>query len=356
MDVIALAQFGIHYAVATLGTSVGQPHLEALFRRVDQVIFCFDGDSAGRKAAFRGLEAALPMMEDGRQVRFLFLPEGEDPDTLIRDKGEAHFEHLLDTATPLEDFLFKELGDGIDESTMEGKARLSKVIAPFISMIPEGVFRALLYQSLADRTAIDVESLKRLREPPREPAVEMPPDTGDRMGEEGFPGYEALDDYDSFASTQRQPLPAAGQDSIVNETALLSRALGLITLNPALAISLDLNGLDSIDTEDAKLLRAVCLHVRENPDMTTPSLLGYWMGTPEGEKLSAYAASEVIDEKGMQAQLTAVIEKVARDREIGILRKRAHELKSVAYTELSDKQKRELVALTQAIREKSRRG
>ena len=352
MDVIALAQFGIHYAVATLGTSVGQPHLEALFRRVDQVIFCFDGDSAGRKAAFRGLEAALPMMEDGRQVRFLFLPEGEDPDTLIREKGEAHFEHLLDTATPLEDFLFKELGDGIDEATMEGKARLSKVIAPYISMIPEGVFKALLYQSLADRTAIDVESLKRLREP----AIEMPADTGETMDDEGFPGYEALDDYDSFAATQRNPLPTSGQDNIVNETALLSRALGLITLNPALAISLDLSGLDSIDSEDAKLLRAVCLHIRENPDMTTPSLLGYWMGTPEGEKLSAHAASEVIDEKGMQAQLSAVIDKVARDREISILRKRADELKSVSYTELSDEQKRELVALTQTIRNKSGRG
>lgn len=356
MDVIALAQFGIHYAVATLGTSVGQPHLEALFRRVDQVIFCFDGDSAGRKAAFRGLEAALPMMEDGRQVRFLFLPEGEDPDTLIREKGEAHFEHLLDTATPLEDFLFKELGDGIDEATMEGKARLSKVIAPYISMIPEGVFKALLYQSLADRTAIDVESLKRLREPAREPAIEMPADAGETMDDEGFPGYEALDDYDSFAATQRDPLPTSGQDTIVNETALLSRALGLITLNPALATSLDLSGLDSIDSEDAKLLRAVCLHIRENPDMTTPSLLGYWMGTPEGEKLSAYAASEVIDEKGMQAQLTAVIDKVARDREIGILRKRADELKSVSYTDLSDEQKRELVTLTQTIREKSGRG
>jgi DNA primase len=356
MDVIALAQFDIHYAVATLGTSVGQPHLEALFRRVDQVIFCFDGDSAGRKAAFRGLEAALPMMEDGRQVRFLFRPEGEDPDTLIREKGEAHFEHLLDTATPLEDFLFKELGYGIDEATMEGKARLSKVIAPYISMIPEGVFKALLYQSLADRTAIDVESLKRLREPAREPAIEMPADAGETMDDEGFPGYEALDDYDSFAATQRDPLPTSGQDTIVNETALLSRALGLITLNPALATSLDLSGLDSIDSEDAKLLRAVCLHIRENPDMTTPSLLGYWMGTPEGEKLSAYAASEVIDEKGMQAQLTAVIDKVARDREIAILRKRADELKSVSYTDLSDEQKRELVTLTQTIREKSGRG
>ena len=130
MDVIALAQFGIHYAVATLGTSVGKPHLELLFRRVEQVVFCFDGDEAGRKAAFRGMEAALPMMEDGRQVKFLFLPEGEDPDTVVRSKGAQHLEHMFDTAAPLEQFLFEQMGTGIDLKTMDGKARLSKLVAP----------------------------------------------------------------------------------------------------------------------------------------------------------------------------------------------------------------------------------
>jgi DNA primase len=100
MDVIALAQFGIHYAVATLGTSVGKPHLEMLFRRVDHVVFCFDGDEAGRKAAFRGMEAALPMMEDGRQVKFLFLPEGEDPDSVVRTRVPSISNIYLTMLTP----------------------------------------------------------------------------------------------------------------------------------------------------------------------------------------------------------------------------------------------------------------
>ena len=96
MDVIALAQHGIHYAVATLGTSTSETHLERLFRLVPEVVFCFDGDDAGRKAAFRGLEATLPAMQDGRQAKFLFLPEGEDPDTLVRAKGKAYLENLFD--------------------------------------------------------------------------------------------------------------------------------------------------------------------------------------------------------------------------------------------------------------------
>ncbi|MEK9927574.1 MAG: DNA primase, partial [Halieaceae bacterium] len=168
MDVIALAQFGITYAVATLGTATSEAHLERLFRHVPEVVFCFDGDEAGRRAAFRALESTLPAMEDGRQARFLFLPEGEDPDTVVRDKGREHLEHLFDTATPLETFLFDQLAQGIDTSTLDGKARFSKMAAPFLHQLPEGVFKTLMYQDLAERTGIDIDSLKRLQTPPPE--------------------------------------------------------------------------------------------------------------------------------------------------------------------------------------------
>ncbi len=168
MDVIALAQFGITYAVATLGTATSEAHLERLFRHVPEVVFCFDGDEAGRKAAFRALEATLPAMEDGRQARFLFLAEGEDPDTVVRDKGREHLEHLFDTATPLETFLFTRLAEGIDTGTLDGKARFAKMAAPFLAQLPEGVFKALMYQALAERTGIDIDSLKRLQTPPPE--------------------------------------------------------------------------------------------------------------------------------------------------------------------------------------------
>lgn len=361
MDVIALAQFGIHYSVATLGTSVGKPHLELLFRRVDQIVFCFDGDEAGRKAAFRGMEAALPMMEDGRQVKFLFLPEGEDPDSVVRTKGAQHLEHLFDTAPPLESFLFEQLGVGIDLSTMDGKARLSKLIAPFINQIPDGVFKTLLFKSLADRTDMDVDSLRRLREiepslaPTRANEVskpegtENPPNVPTDGEYEGYPdGYE--DQYDD-----RSEIYADADIEVLNDLGLL-RALGLIVLHPPAALLVSDEMLPDTEEATASLLRQVVNQVRETPDLSTPSLLGYWMNTDEGEALNGAAAKEVIDDETEIAEyLVAILNKLARDRRIDLLRKRAEELKSVAYTDMSSEQKRELVTLTNEIRQVSGR-
>src|SRR5208337_1301576 len=109
MDVVALAQHGIEYAVATLGTATTPTHVQKLFRLTDTVVFCFDGDDAGRRAAWRALEQALPVLADDKQARFLFLPDGEDPDDTVRHRGKAALEALIDTATPLSDFLLAEL-------------------------------------------------------------------------------------------------------------------------------------------------------------------------------------------------------------------------------------------------------
>ena len=357
MDVIALAQFGIHYAVATLGTSVGKPHLEALFRRVEQVVFCFDGDEAGRKAAFRGMEAALPMMEDGRGVKFLFLPEGEDPDTVVRNKGPQHLEHLFDTAAPLETFLFEQMGLGIDLATMDGKARLSKLVAPYLNQIPDGVFKTLLFKSLAERTDMDVDSLRRLREVQEKPESTAPDFHDESDG--APPHFE--DDYDQFtegfqdtgahadSSTSRPP------DSGFSDSVLM-RALGLIALHPPAALLVADEMLPDNSDRTANLLRDVVALVQETPDMSTAALLGYWTNTEEGEALSAAAAKEVIDtEQAINEHLVALLNKLSRDRRVALLRTRAHELKSVSYIELNNEQKRELVSLTTEIRQLSGR-
>ena len=357
MDVIALAQFGIHYAVATLGTSVGKPHLEALFRRVEQVVFCFDGDEAGRKAAFRGMEAALPMMEDGRGVKFLFLPEGEDPDTVVRNKGPQHLEHLFDTAAPLETFLFEQMGLGIDLATMDGKARLSKLVAPYLNQIPDGVFKTLLFKSLAERTDMDVDSLRRLREVQEKPESTAPDFHDESDG--APPHFE--DDYDQFtegfqdtgahadSSTSRSP------DSGFSDSVLM-RALGLIALHPPAALLVADEMLPNNSDRTANLLRDVVALVQETPDMSTAALLGYWTNTEEGEALSAAAAKEVIDtEQAINEHLVALLNKLSRDRRVALLRTRAHELKSVSYIELNNEQKRELVSLTTEIRQLSGR-
>ena len=356
MDVIALAQFGIHYAVATLGTSVGKPHLEMLFRRVDQVVFCFDGDEAGRKAAFRGMEAALPMMEDGRQVKFLFLPEGEDPDSVVRNKGSQHLEHLFDNADPLETFLFDQMAQGIDLETMDGKARLSKLVAPYINLIPDGVFKTLLFKALATRTDMDVESLRRLREIEKPAAADYDtaPDKepGEMQSEADAPfdypeGYEPLPNSENHygAPTHLEP-----------QSAVLLRALGLLVLKPSSASAIPDELLPEQGGMLSNLLHDLVKQVRETPDLSTAALLGYWMGTDEGELLSEAAAKEVIDdEQHISEHLMAILNKLSRDRHVTLLRKRAATLKSVAYTDLSNEQKRELVALTTEIRQLSGR-
>jgi DNA primase len=162
MDVVALAQFGIRYGVATLGTACGEEHLERAFRYTSEVVFCFDGDSAGRRAATRALEAALPAMTDGRQVKFLFLPEGEDPDTLVRQVGPEKFEALIEQSVPLEDYLFDAAAEGINIRTMEGRAHLSKRAAPLLAKLPKGVYRELMFEALATRTGLNRATLEEL--------------------------------------------------------------------------------------------------------------------------------------------------------------------------------------------------
>jgi DNA primase len=144
LDVVALAQHEIAYAVATLGTATTSGHIERLFRVVEELVFCFDGDRAGRAAGWRALEAALPFLRDGRQISFLFLPEGEDPDSLVRREGQAAFEQRLAQATPLADYLFAELRTRADPDTLAGRARMAEFARPLLEKLPDGHFRDLM--------------------------------------------------------------------------------------------------------------------------------------------------------------------------------------------------------------------
>ena len=155
MDVIALAQMGVNNAVATLGTAIGSDHLHLLFRSVSEVVFCFDGDTAGRQAAERALHNALPFLQDGRQLRFLFLDEGEDPDTVVRKDGPELFEHNANNAKPLSEFLFEHLGKDLDLSSMDGRASLAKQATPLINQMPKGLFYEMMIGRLAEITKLD---------------------------------------------------------------------------------------------------------------------------------------------------------------------------------------------------------
>ncbi|HZP66807.1 MAG TPA: DNA primase [Rudaea sp.] len=169
MDAIALFQHGVTEAVATLGTATTRDHAELLFRNCADVYFCFDGDRAGRQAAWRAVEAALPRMRDGRQAMFLFLPEGEDPDSLVRKEGRTGFEQRLAAATPLSAFFFGELGKDVNLASLDGKARLAERARPLLSQIPDGAFRDLMLGEL-DRLASVRLRVDAPAEAPRRPA------------------------------------------------------------------------------------------------------------------------------------------------------------------------------------------
>ena len=166
MDVLALAQHGIDHCVATLGTATTTTHLQRLFRLAPSIVFCFDGDRAGRDAAGRALEIALPLLESGRQVSFLFLPDGEDPDSVIRDQGADTFRTLIESATPLPDLLFDTLLNQTDLTRMDGKARLATLARPLISRVPEGPLRELMQQRLSDLTGVAPSGLGELATTP----------------------------------------------------------------------------------------------------------------------------------------------------------------------------------------------
>ena len=162
MDVISLAQHGIDYAVASLGTSTTSFHLQKLLRQTDQIIFCFDGDKAGRKAAWRALENSLALLSDGKFLSFLFLPEGTDPDSYVKQNGRESFEQLLKQSIPLSEFLFKELCSRIDIQTSEGRAKLINDAKPLLQQISATALSLILLRRLAELSNIDQPELEEI--------------------------------------------------------------------------------------------------------------------------------------------------------------------------------------------------
>ncbi|GAA0402969.1 DNA primase [Cocleimonas flava] len=159
MDVIALAQFGVSYAVATLGTATTEEHIKQLFRAVPEIIFCFDGDRAGKEAAWRALENAMPVMQDGKEIKFLFLPDGEDPDTQIRKIGKDAFEENYQQADSLTAYFVENLHSRFNITSDEGKTRFLKEAAKLLTKMPDTLIKDQLVQRLSDMTNVDKKVL-----------------------------------------------------------------------------------------------------------------------------------------------------------------------------------------------------
>ena len=333
MDVIALAQAGIGNATATLGTATSGSHLEKVFRMCPEVVFCFDGDNAGRQAASRALEAALPLMQDGRQARFLFLPEGEDPDTLVRKEGSEHFQQLVAQADPLERFLFDSLSGGLDLESMDGRARLSKLAAPLLQQLPEGVYRQLMFQSLAERTGVDTQALSQLVAPPPapEPVAGSP---------EAAP-----------AQPRQRPVLSEQASGFSNHA---QAAIALLLHHPEAARQLtDLAELRQLEGTDVELLLELLELLHRRPESNTHMLLGHWYGTEAGELLHRLASQEqLIPATGVEKQFLDTINSLLRHPQQQIFDARVDKLKHKNYAEISELEKLEII---QALKEKQRR-
>lgn len=182
MDVVALAQHGVEYAVATLGTATTPLHVQKLLRQADEIVFCFDGDDAGRRAAWRALENSLSQLADGKQVRFLFLPQGEDPDTYVRQYGKMKFEGLLGEALPLSAFLLQELAGRVELSSHEGRAKLLQDARPLVKQIAAPLLSLMLRKRLAELTGVTQGELDAQYQVKAQPAA-MPAQPRRRAGQ-----------------------------------------------------------------------------------------------------------------------------------------------------------------------------
>jgi len=178
MDVIALAQHGIPNSVATLGTATSADHARLLFRYAKELVFCFDGDTAGRAAAWKALEASLPALREGRSIRFLMLPQQHDPDSLVREEGRAGFEARLAEAQPLSDYLFQHLSEDIDLGSIEGRASLFQAASPLLGKLPEGVFKSMMRARLDKLSGHPAAPSRVKPHRPRPPTPSLPPERG----------------------------------------------------------------------------------------------------------------------------------------------------------------------------------
>jgi len=174
MDVVALAQHGIENSVATLGTAANQQHSELLFKVVPNIVFCFDGDRAGRSAAWRALTATLPCLQDGRDAHFLFLPDGEDPDSVVTAEGAAGFNDLLAERIPIIDYLYQHLSADVDMKSIGGKAQLAEKAKPLLATIPKGIYKQLALRRLETLIGLSLGSERAAA-----PAVTQPRKRGD---------------------------------------------------------------------------------------------------------------------------------------------------------------------------------
>ena len=319
MDTVALARHGIDFAVATLGTATTSEHLNRLFRLTENVCFAFDGDRAGRKAAWRALENALPLIREGRQIRFMFLPEGHDPDSYVNEFGTDEFLKALDGGVALSEFLIQELASQVDMDTVDGRARLAELARPLVNKVPAGVYRELLLESLADAVGLTAAKLEKM------------------LGT-GASGDKRIQKPGALQRSRGRKSFSAVQPSVIRHS------ITLVLNEPQSCLKLDVEKLAGLNRPGAELLRSLIETAQAEPNITTAGILERYRHHDEGRHLGKLVASEVPleEEFDAAAELAECLEQLAlasRKARIDFL------IEKQRVSGLSDDEKSELRAL-----------
>ncbi len=313
MDVIGLAQNGFKNAVATMGTATTASHLQRLFRAAPSIVFCFDGDRAGRKAAWKAMETALPILSDDKQVGFLMLPQGEDPDSLVRKEGSEAFGQRIKQAQPLAEFMFETLCEPLDLSRLDHRAQLAEKARPLLATLPVGTFRQLMVNQLTQLVGVSENELSLSASAQKQP---------------------------SKRATNNKPEPLSS----------VALAISLLVQNPALAEdSLEMIALLPNDDEQLKgstILQQLVSTIGRNKEINTAQLLERMRdSTHHGalEKLASH--SHLIDEEAKVPFFQDCLVKLAaKDRQHQIDKL----LQKSRIEKLTDEENIQLTALLQA--------
>jgi DNA primase len=347
MDVVSLWQFGITTAVATLGTATTPDHAELLFRNSADVYFCFDGDAAGRRAAWKALESVLPRMTDGRQAFFLFLPEGEDPDTVVRSQGAAALDAALATAQPLSEFFFAQLASDVDLSSADGKSRLAERAKAYLARIPDGEFRDRMQALLVQRTEVGFHASAKLADFTRElvelgsqiqrdaldisqgrmpdgylvsvpqSSAERPQgrwsnsDRGARFERQGPGGRRTRSAADRILA-ELPTLSAPRPTGVDHRRSLVRTAISLLLSRPALASEVEhLDWIASLDQPGVPLFVELVHLATARPGLSTGALLEACAEHPQIEALQKLAAQPMAgDDAGLEADFRGCVKKL----------------------------------------------
>ncbi len=300
MDVARLHQAGVNYAVATLGTATTPEHLRRIFKLVNEVVFCFDGDKAGRAAAWRALGNALPEAREGRQIRFLFLPEGHDPDSLVGEEGREAFEKRVDGALPLSEYLVNALSEQADLAHADGRAQFAELARPLVSKVPPGVYRDLLIDRLSASIKLPPARLNQLW-------FNEVTDTGGAHVGTGTP-------------TESERIPHGGRSARPRDggggKGLVTKAVKLLVHFPGIASRItgaQLTQLEMNDDPGSRFLFELIDGLQQEPAANTAVLLTRWRERPEGARMTILAQEELpgIDEAGAALELAAAISSLA---------------------------------------------